>query len=599
MSKKYIIKIVSFSIFLSGCSQFSVNSINQHALRISKDLNKSIVSSFNFKETLLRKKCIKISSEKTVSMILQELQGIDGNMYMLSKNSKNINIPSNEKYLIKSYDGLVEYLNTTTSYTLIITKNKYRKDLPKIIQVVHKKSVAKDIKKLSLPIEITSLGGTVTAKDALVLVAQKIKFSLIFKYNDFKEAKKSLSVSQGANNGFISIFDNSVINFYGNTLPDFFSYIEESFDVFVFVDYVKKQIIISKYKTSFFKLVVADINMESKKTSTGNASGSTGVGRGGKGSTSLNGGVSGKLYESKSVIKMYKELEEKLNKVFKSRNGASFGSNEEYYDINNNNGEVLVVAGEETTKKAKRIIENFNKSYTKSIYLDFRIFEVLVYKRNTLGSKISSQGEKLNANSDVAGGFVGFMNYLTKINGSSFGVTLKSIQDYGHIVKGYRAYGRAINNIPKSLQLSIQEEYVSSIVDNTTTTTGTVNTQISNVTSSLSYGKTITFKPKMHDSSASVEIEYESIGKPDLKNRKIGNNEIEIAKNKTNKKIREVVNLRDGETVIVNLIEDTISSKNYKGTIPIDDFILGGESGREYIKTETIFLFTIKNTNEH
>lgn len=509
---------------------------------------------------------------------------------MLSSSSKDMEIPVNRRYKIKSLESLKSYLATTTDYTLDEVSNKYRKDLPKIIKVIHKNSVAQNIEKLSVPIAISSNNSHMTAKDALVAVSKETKFSLVFKYANLADAKSSLSALTGQNStqsgmmnqssSNIGVFDNAIINFYGNSLADFFSYIENSFDVYVDVDYEKKQIVVSQIKASFLKLALSDVFIESKVSQE-------------TGSTENNGG---KLTTSNIYIKMYEELKKKLDAVFGA--GGSVGgvssavSLSEFYKINSNNGEVLVVAGREKLDRAQQVVNNFNESYSRSVYVDFRIYEVLVYNDNRLGTKITGGNDKFNINlNNEASSILD----ITQTKGAlSLTTFIDSLHKYGHVIKGYRVSSRMTNNIPKSLQLTTMDEYVSSITDNTTTTTGTTNTQISNETTTLTYGKTITMKPSVYSDSCAIEIDFKSTGKPSLQTRTLGTNQIEIATNKTNDIFRDIVRLKDKETVILNIVQDSISADEYSGVIPIEDFIVGGTSDKSFLKRETIYILSLK-----
>jgi hypothetical protein len=605
MTKSISISLAS-AFFLSGCFNSTPEAMSAHMKKIS-DQNITSMTNGELTSTIaqvhVKKANIDISVQKTLKMILHELQLIENNIYMLADGSKNIDIPINSKFKIDSFQTLVMFLEATTDYTLIIKQNKYRKDLPKIIEVVHKKSVQNDIDKHSVPIEIKSSNSTMTAKDALVAIAKSIKFSLVFKHNDFPETKtltknngNSFQTTQtNSGSGDVTIFDNAIINFYGDTLSDFFNYIENSFDVFINVDYGKKQIVVSKIKTSFLKLAMPNIELTTESTS-----GSAGL-------TSTGGGqtVEGAMIESTIAIKMYEQLEEKLSKIFNNDSNSQMGgvnsnstSSREYYDIDTNNGEVLIVAGHEKLERSRKVIDSFNESYSKNVYVDFRVYEVLVYAENKLGSAFSGTSDKfsLNVNPEVTG----FMSYLDSITDTfTLKSTLESLHTYGHILKGYKAESRLINNIPKSIQLITSDDYVSKITNNTTTSTGTVNTELSNEVATLQYGKTITLKPKVYDDSCAIEIDYESSGKPNMKDRVIGSNTIQISENKTKDKYRDIVRLKNKETVIINVIEEFVSANDYKGLLPIQNFVVGGSEKNQYLKKEIIFLLSLNQIGDN
>ncbi|MDD3466316.1 MAG: hypothetical protein PHE67_04125 [Campylobacterales bacterium] len=602
-TRPYYISMIVSALLFSGCFSATPSTMQKHSKDVSDEDVTALTDSAlakNIKEIHRNKECIDISVQKTLKTILDELQVIDGSIYILEKNTKNIDIPVNSKFKISSFWDLVTFLTLTTDYTLVINENRYRKDLPKIVEVVHKDSVKNNISKHSVPIKIRSSNGAMTAKDALVSIAQEIKFSIVFKHVDFPEVKtlrKNSSMGmQNPSEGLsavATIFDNAIINFYGDSLSDFFNYIESSFDVFIDVDYDKKQILISKLKTNVLKLAMPNIELTSQNNGSSAVEGGT-------------DGVNGTLIESKIAISLYAQLQEKLEKVFSGTAGTTqFGgtgsggqTQQEYFDIDTNNGEVLVVAGKEKLERAREAIDSFNEAYSKIIYADFRVYEVLVFADNKFGTGIqgAKEGFSLNANQEV----VGFMAYAAKITDSlSIETTLESLHTYGHILKGYKASARLIDNIPKSIQLTTADDYVSKITNNVTTSTGTINTETSNEISTLNYGKTITLKPKSHDDFCVVEIDYESSGKPNLKDRVIGTNTIQISENKTKDKYRDIVKLKSKETVIVNVIEEFVSANDYKGVLPIENFIIGGSKKDQYLKKEIIFLLSLQQMDSN
>lgn len=601
ISWKSLVSLICATLIFGGCS--SVKRMNDYSEKVIRDNN--VLSATNgsleheIKEVIIKPSFVDISTPKNLSTVLKELQDIDGKIYMLSSSSKNMEIPINRRYKIKSLENLKSYLSTVSDFTIDVIDNKFRKDLPKMIKIIHKNSVLQNIEKLSVPIAISSNNSQMTAKDALVSVSRETKFSLVFKYANIIDAKSALGALSGQNmmvvgnsgsQGFqnVSVFDSAIINFQGNNLADFFSYIENSFDVYVDVDYEKKQIVVSQLKASFLKLALSDVFIESKETQPG----------GGK-STESSGG---KLTTSAIYIKMYEELEDKLNAVFGMASGgmavnATTGASE-FYKINSNNGEVLIVAGRGKLEQAQQVINNFNESYSRSVYVDFRIYEVLVYNDNRLGTKLDGVGNNFNMslNSEASS----ILDFTRTNNSGTFTLTtfLDSLHKYGHVIKGYKVSSRLTNNIPKSLQLTTVDEYISSITDNTTTTTGATNTQISNETTTLTYGKTIMMKPSIYSDSCAIEIDFQSTGKPSLQTRMLGANQIEIATNKTNDIFRDIVRLKDNETVILNVVQDSFAASDYSGVVPIEDFIVGGTSDKSFIKKETVYVISLKGVSD-
>ncbi|MDD5373323.1 MAG: hypothetical protein PHO62_07865 [Sulfurimonas sp.] len=588
--------LVTAALVLGGCS--TTKRMESYSADVVKDNNVSSVTKSNleseFKEIIVTPTEVDISTPKTIKSVLRELQDIDSKIYMLDSGSKNMEIPINKRFKIKSLEDLKSYLSTTTDYTVEVASNKFRVDLPKMIRIIHKNSVLQNIVKQSIPLSIVSQNSHMTAKDALVAVSKETKFSLIFKYANLANAKTSLDAlsgqgvsnfgGAGGQNLNVGIFDNAIINFQGNNLADFFSYIENSFDVYVDVDYEKKQIVISQIKANFLKLALSDVFIESKESQT-------------TGSNDNKSG--GKLTTSNIYIKMYKELENKLNAVFGLSSGATTGAAQatnEYYKIDSNNGEALIVAGREKLERAREVINSFNENYSKSVYVDFRIYEVLVYNDNRLGSKISGSSGRFNMNLNSEASSV--LDFTRTTGTLTLNTFIDSLHKYGHVIKGYRVSSRMTNNIPKSLQLTTMDEYVSRITDNTTTATGVTNTQISNETTTLIYGKTITMKPSVFSDSCAIEIDFQATGKPSLQTRNLGNNQIEIATNKTNDIYRDIVRLRNNETVIVNTIQDSMAASEYSGVVPIENFIIGGTSDKSFLKRETIYIISLKGVSD-
>jgi len=85
-------------------------------------------------------KSISLKQKMALSEVLNRLQYVDGNYYMLSKTSIDPKIPKNSKFKIASFSSLSGYIESTTDYKIRISKNKYRRDLPKIVEIVQSKT---------------------------------------------------------------------------------------------------------------------------------------------------------------------------------------------------------------------------------------------------------------------------------------------------------------------------------------------------------------------------------------------------------------------------------------------------------------------------
>jgi hypothetical protein len=574
--KKDLIALSFVSVaMLTGCST-SIESANENILGLGKGLVTNLEGPMKkqIDEKVLRNRFVDLSSQKSIKAVLGELEEIDGRMYMLAIGSKNIDIPVNTYFKVKSLDHLNEYMKTTTKYCIEIIKNKYRKDLPKIVRVIHKESIKDNLDKYSIPMEISSTFSTISAKDALVKIAQSIKFSLVFKYTDFPEIK--FKANSNIDNA-VSVFDNSIINFYGETLFDFISYIEKSYNVFVDVDYSQKEILISKYKTLSKKLELSDLELSS-------------INEGGSGETE----VKGKVANTSSLIKLHDEVFNKLEKVFTGSNRNL--ADKEYFYINKNTGDVLLVASRDKMEKAVQVIDTFNETYSKSVLVDVNVYEVMVYKNNRYGTSISHNTNTSSFSSGSISSFVDFVanrGYESGSNGA-IDIGIESVAQYGHIVRGYSTTARLTNNIPKSSLLTTMEEYISSVTESTTIQDGISLTSVSNTTSSLSYGKTITMKPSISDDICTIELDYEAVSQPRLVEKNMGDNTIQLITDSNSNIYRDIVRIKEGEKIVLNSISDYIKVSDYEGIVPVENFIIGGVSDGSYIKKETIYVMSVK-----
>lgn len=182
------------------------------------------------------KKTIDMGVSHSISDALVEIGKIDGNQYYIKNGDMLIPIIKNKQ--ISSFDELDAFMRDTTNYGLFITKNKYRIDRIKVVELKDVKAIGAELENM----EFSLRDGDVNIAKALDKLSDKIKYSIIFISNSgAKENPLKAKELEG-----------QYVNYRGASVGDFLSYLTKSQNLIIDIDYSDRIIEVRKTKTIFF-----------------------------------------------------------------------------------------------------------------------------------------------------------------------------------------------------------------------------------------------------------------------------------------------------------------------------------------------------------
>lgn len=574
INKKNIILLstIAISAMFTGCgtaiASAQKNEIKNVTVdRTDTDINKPILRD-KFEEIVQQDTFVSITTPKSAKQVLEELSALKGSIYFLDKNTENINIPTSA-YKVKSFESLKSYIEATTDYTILISQNKYSADMPKIIEVVQKSQAKNSLQNIGIKFWSNNSFG-VSASDALSEVAEKTGFTVSTKQDDFDNEQK-----------ISNFLTETKINFKGNNVKDFLSYLENSFDLFIDVDYKRKIIYISKYKTEFFKVVPPNIDLSSSTANdTSNTNSST---------TTTTGATAAQTqsFQQNVNIKSYESLKQKLQTMFTTKQDSY-----SYFNLNELNGDLIVKANKSTLSDVATIIKNFNDSYMDDFRLAINVYEVLVSRKNNYGINADAllkgiKNTTISVNTGQASA-TPFLTAQTNLpNGSNIKTMVDALSTYGYVLSANGIDEMVSNNVPIELSLQSADEYVSSITVDTQTTNGVSTQSVSNTNSTVNSGYAMTVIPRISGEDIYLQIDYSQNKKPTLSDRTIGTNTITLATDYDQTKFKKFTNLKLGDVRLFSVVKYD-ESDVYKGVVPIEDFILGGNANKSFVRREIL-----------
>lgn len=592
MKNRIVLSIIACSIVFSGCtvSDMSQNkSFDSLAKDVVKEKKEPIISN-NVNEIIVEKTFVDLSYDKRLSVVLKELGDLEKISYYLSINnkSKDITIPaiSNQfKVRIKDFEDLNSYVQDVLGSTLVITKNEFLSTKTKVVEIQDSKEHENSLAKIRMEINANNNN----FKEIMTLVSKTSGFNIIYGH-DIDMNLNDLN-----------------INYHGDNLQGLISYIEESFNLYVDIDYKHKVIKFEKYKKRYFDLVVSDNNING---TTDNES-----------ITAIQGGTALPTTTSKALTKtisigLYKDLKENLNTLFSSRStgttnttlGATTGAttsttSSSYYILNNTTGKIMVNADKVTMKAAEKVIDEFNDSFAKQVKVNLEVFEVMVSNDKNFGidGKFSydlKNSKSFESGSNISGSITNNVaaNIFTfnKIdNKFPMEVFISSLNSVGKIVNSNSYFMMTRNHIPYNKRIVTSTDYVKSVrtTTNTGTTTITSTQESTQETNTANEGFTITMIPNIVGENISLNINPNITQLLEMKDEIYNNSKITLPKTNAENFTSEVI-LKDGEKFVIGSVTTYEKADNYKGVLPIENFAIGGNNGSSFLRKETVFVLS-------
>lgn len=573
MFKTIAIGIVVSSL-LVGCTmkQEADRKFNKQAdINIEDYESKNyLVEKMKSKEVIGKNEYVNVDTKKSVDTLLKNLSQIDGKFYHLQ--GLDMQIPSVKGYPnIKTFQELDTYIQATTNKALVIESNKYLANSIKTVRIVDKNSLKNNLD----DIKINLHGKNVDLKQAFITVSRLTGFNVIY--------KNPSSSGVGLNNSQegISDFEAELISFQEGSVSSFLKTIETTLDLYIDIDYKEKMIVVSKYEIRNIPLIVNDRDVKKSKMATA-ASGAENL----ESDTQEDvGGIT-----SQFEFGVFKELQKSLDELVANYGGKNSAK------IDESTGSVNIYATNDVMRKLTEKLETFNESFRKRVEVELTTMELLVNNNWEYGSDLS--GSK----TDTSNGLIAAIE--TALTGENLpGITLttkhgdtatiKSLKDIGFVSKTTTQTYKARNHTPFVIQETNLTNYVENMTSTPVQTGDTTTITQSTETSKIEVGLTAVVLPKIVGDEISLYFNPASTKLNSLVKEKFSNLEINIPSVNISVIENEPL-LRSGDKIIIGSHSVYEDADGYKGIIPIDNFVIGGNQSKKLVKKVIIYVLSAK-----
>ncbi len=529
-------------------------------------------------------KYVDLTLSKKLEDILNELSGIEDRIYMIADTRSNISVPAsiNSKLLnINNFTSLKNYIEDTTNHTIEVTKNKFVNNRPKIVKVLDKNSIESNFKNLDFKIDSKS-----SVSSALNTLSKKINFSIVYKEDLNSDAG---SANMNLQDDILSFdsknFSSEEVRFAGSSVSDFLNYIEKNFDVYTDINYEDKIIVISKYKTQLF--TVAALNSKITLSDAKIQSSSTGGNSSGMSSNSNSNETDTNAVKNNLEMKGVEHFKEELKMFLQDDKGHKLIFNEDV-------GQVVVKTTNSNMKDIENIISQFNAHYSTDISVTIDIYEFVLNKSYNLGSDVSYSGSKTHIDTNFLNSSI--INAITKVGNKQVEFSIDSNNEFIRFSKVNTISQRTSSNIPISVNIGTNENYLAKTSSTTTSNTSTTTSRDQEI-SNIYDGYIYTFLPRLIGNEVILKSELKINTTTELKTHTNPDGETIYMPKQDIKTLPFHNKILSGDKLVLGsytVFEDT---KNYKGAAPIEDFIIAGSSGKKWIKKEIIVVVSVNRVN--
>lgn len=383
---KSILSIGLCTILLTGCFE------KQNKIKEVDSINQKI--DFNILERpkdVINNNYIDLTSKNLLSVILKNLEQIDGKKYILHKESLNFDIEPSSVNTINSFEKLKNYIYTTSNglYDIEITNPYTGEDYYLVLgfDKYERNKEGLERKKFNFNID-----KNLTIKNVFDLITEYTKFNIIPMDDDISNQINDIITS---------------FNFKGDNIKELLNYLSDMYNFYYEVDYKNKNIKVFKYKFETFMINVIDRQTTYEITTGMSFSGSEDDSSSSSSSSeesSMNG--SGVKISEKGKIENQEYLKESLNEIFgvvKENNTNTTTSetttsettinnvieniikDKSYYKLDKNLGLINVFATPKKMKQAKKVINEYEEMMNKSVYTKINIYKISLSKDNQYG----------------------------------------------------------------------------------------------------------------------------------------------------------------------------------------------------------------------
>ncbi len=582
---KVLFSAFSIALLFSGCN-YHQNKVettyNSELKQLSfKEDEKTLRSMIN--ESYAKQTYVNLSHPKKLNEVLKDLGNITNRIYVLDINSENIDVPTIPSNIFKVTDFFIlkRYIEDRTNYTITIEKNMFHKARPKVVKVSHKSNKMFKKQKVELASKDTSVA------DTLDRVAHATGYNVVYLQDDGIK----IATQTQENSGEIEFIKASHISFASETSDalEVLNYISNALNLYIDIDHENKLIKIGKYQVKYFKLAMNNLDIQGSLEAKAIGSSETAMTESG-----------GSNIATQASIKVFDELEEDINNVIEKN--SEFDKKNAYARIDKVTGEVTAKASKKTMNQIQEMIHRFNSTYSKMTEFELDVIDVLVKRKVGVGIDIDLiknaviKDTALTIATDFSANSIATVTN-TRGNGSS-SFLVDAINDFGTIVNRKKYVFTMHNHIPYSRKKATITTYAknSKLVQTGTTPTGSPTYNTEREMAEAYDGFVFKGKPMIDGSKVSLNLNIYFSALLNL-NEKVSGTETWAEPEISDDSFAGEIKATDGDVFVIDSLSIKGKAENYKGIVPIPDFVLGGANNNEYVKRELILLGKVKIRN--
>jgi len=557
-------------LFLAGCINKAATD-NQFKKVVEEKLILNDEIKNDFKENMQReRRYVDFIIPKNIQLVLNQLGEIDGRAYVIDNIEDLFEFPvMSRKVKIRSFKELQKLVETLTDYKIKITKNKYgKKNSPKIVYI---KNNTKELFK-SKKFFLKNNDSKISLDDIIVKLMKNTGYNVIYVQNYYNQLD-----SNNTQNEDKSFFKGKKIYYTGDNYYELLNVISQNFNLYLDFNKRKNLVVFSKYKQINYKLLPKNEVIKSDF-------------KVGEGSSSTEGKA------TNIEIDLYGNFEKTLNKIINGRDTQDTKNSKHGWVKVENNGDVVGLVTKDTAKEIAIRVNKFNKEYSQIIEATITIYDYALNKNMNIGSDFSYVSDKITATTNLLKG--SFLSYEDKSRKLKSAV-VNSLNEIGHKLKINSYTYKLKNHIPKYKRSMIDGEYFSKTdTQQIGEQDGTILFKTTPQIEKLKEGTEFVVSASSQGGLINVEMQAWIQANISIEEKKQGEDTVSLAKN-SNDTFVHTLPMEDGDIALVDKMTILDSSKKYEGVIPIEDFIIGGNTDDKYIRRINVITIGTKRVRSY
>lgn len=564
-------------MLLSGCTGASYEMANhkERTDEFMKNQNQNNVLVGKVDENRKVADAITIYPNEKLSSALKDLGVLEDRYYIL-QGGKDFEIVGTRPFKIHSFEELNEYIKTVSNYEIDVTKNKFVRNMPKIVE-------AKEQKVTTILDQIhVTLNKALTPSQVFYENSSVMGWHMI----DEAEIKQKFDEKQ-------------TINFDG-TMRAFLEYFARNNDVYVDIDPTRKEIAFKKYKTKHFPLQITTENIAFNNDIATNIEeqGSTNSRSGG--SSSTQNGQNGKI-TIKNTYDVLASIKALLDKVIATKDTNEYW---QFFDATN---ELVVKTTPSKMETIEKTVANINSTALKQISLKVSIYEVTLDKRyqhgidwgyvntkatsatNSIVTAINSASMTPTVDSALSSPTV-----FKYVGTEGLNVAVKAMNEFGDTQLMDQTTVLATNNIPTIINKINRQAYISSYSNTSTASVGsTATVEQSNAIG----GKYVYLKPSIFNDKTFMSLKIIRAKVNKIEKQEFSADQYVQTPNDDRDIISQNFTIQDGEKIVIGGFIQRSDGKGYNGILPNGDNVfssLAGVNDKSFMNKEVVLVIEAK-----